>query len=572
MRILSFLLLAIFFSTAAFAQRTVQLQKGAGRLIGGVKNGERIERVIDNVVFVQNTTTIYCDSAWFYRTKNMVEAFGNVRIVEGDSITITSRYLEYDGNTKKAKLRNNVVFTKLATAKLYTDFLDYDRMVNEARYYNGGRLVDSINTLVSRKGYYDATSNFASFKKDVKVTNPDYVMTSDSTRYNSRSKVIYFVTKTHVVDKDTNTFVYESGTYHTLERTFNSSAGFGKSQSYTIKGDRFFLDDVNKISKVRGNVEMTSLQEKMTIYGQASDTYNNNYAKIYDRAYIAKVTDEGDTLFIRADTLVSIDDVNPQKKRLLAYHNVRIFKRDLQGIADSLEYRSADSTLYFYNKPVLWTDENQMTADSISMLIERNTISKIFMNVNSFVISQDTSQNFNQIKGRKMIADFRAGKLNRVFVNGNGESIYFAVDEKTGALTGMNNVICSNIIIRFKEGKVNTISFIRQPDGNFIPPHELEEENKKLTDFVWHENLRPKREDVVNAPNGIPGATPTLPTGEQKPAGQAAPRVKNQPDTGKTTQPAKPTRTQPATGKETPAKNTTPVPVKKKGTGLRKAE
>src|SRR5687767_14666458 len=122
-----FVTLIFFFLTVALAsaqaQKKVQLQKGAGKLIGGIKNGERIERVIDNVVFVQNTTTIYCDSAWFYRSKNMIEAFGRVRIVEGDSVTITASHLEYDGNKKKAKLRNNVVFTKLATATLYTDFL-----------------------------------------------------------------------------------------------------------------------------------------------------------------------------------------------------------------------------------------------------------------------------------------------------------------------------------------------------------------------------------------------------------------------------------------------------------------
>lgn len=500
MRILSLVILFLtVFLIPVLAQgpKTVQLQKGAGRLIGGVKNGERIERVIDNVVFVQNTTTIYCDSAWFYRTKNMVEAFGNVRIVEGDSITITARHLNYDGNTKKAKLRNNVVFTKLAQAKLFTDFLDYDRIANEARYYNGGRLVDSINTLVSRKGYYDATSNFASFKRDVKVTNPDYTMTSDSMRYNARTKIIYFVTETQVIDKDTNTFNYQSGIYNTLTRTFDSSKGEGRSRNYTVKGDKFFFDDIKKISKVRGNVVMKSLEENMTIYSQASDTYNNNYAKVYDHAYVAKVTDEGDTLFLTADTLVSIDDVDPKKKRLLAYHNVKIFKRDLQGKADSLEYRSADSIIYFYKNPVLWTDGNQMTADSISMLIERNTISKIFMDINSFVISQDTSKNYNQIKGRKMVADFRKGKLNRVFVNGNGESIYFATDEKTGLLTGMNNVLCSNIIIRFKEGKVSNISFIKQPDGNFVPPHEIEEENTRLSDFKWRADERPVKSDVV---------------------------------------------------------------------------
>lgn len=107
-----------------------------------------------------------------------------------------------------------------------------------------------------------------------------------------------------------------------------------------------------------------------------------------------------------------------------------------------------------------------------------------------------------------MIADFRKGKLNKVFVNGNGESIYFASDEKTGMLTGMNNVLCSNIIIRFKEGKVSNISFIKQPDGNFIPPHEIEAENTKLSDFSWRANEKPVRSDVVKkiqdpVPNSI---------------------------------------------------------------------
>src|SRR5688572_24999989 len=210
-------LLVIAFGSAQ-AQKKVKLQK-AGKLLGGIKNGDRIDRVIDDVVFVQNTTTIYCDSAWFYKSKNMVEAFGRVRIVEGDSVTITASHLEYDGNKKKAKLRNNVVFTKLATATLYTDFLDYDRPANEAYYFNGGKLVDSINVLTSRKGYYHVNSNLASFKKNVKVTNPDYSMTADSLQYNSKSKTIFFVSETKVVNKDSSSLIYKSGRYNTVTRT-----------------------------------------------------------------------------------------------------------------------------------------------------------------------------------------------------------------------------------------------------------------------------------------------------------------------------------------------------------------
>lgn len=492
------IVLTLLTLTPALAQKKVQLQKGAGKLIGGVRNGERIERVIDNVVFVQNTTTIYCDSAWFYRSKNTVEAFGRVRIVEGDSITITASRLEYDGNTKKAKLRNNVVFTKLATATLYTDFLDYDRPTNEARYFNGGRLVDSINVLTSKKGYYNAYSNLASFKKDVKVANPDYTMSADSLQYNSKNKIIHFVSETTVINKDSSSFIYKSGQYNTITRTSDLKEGLAQSKNYELKGNSYDIDDQRKIYKVRGNVVMTYRDENLIVYGQASDYYRTkNIVKIYDQAYVAKVTDEGDTLFMTADTLISIDHVDPAKKKLLAFHHVKIFKKDLQGVADSLEYRSADSTIYFYKDPILWTDGNQMTADSISMLIEKNTISRIFMVANSFVISQDTLLNFNQIKGRRMTAEFGNNELKRVVVEGNGESLYFALDEKTNKLSGMNKIICSNIIIRFVEGRVNNLSFYVKPEANFIPPHELKEDDTRLSGFLWKADLRPTKKDVV---------------------------------------------------------------------------
>ena len=496
------------FTAPAFAQKKVQLQKGAGKLIGGTRNGERIERVIDNVVFVQNTTTIYCDSAWFYRSKNMIEAFGRVRIVEGDSVTITASHLEYDGNKKRAKLRNNVVFNKLATATLYTDFLDYDRIVNQATYYNGGRLVDSINTLTSKRGYYRVNSNLAAFKKDVTVTNPDYVMTADSLQYNSKSKTILFVTETKVVNKDSSEFVYKSGQYNTVTRTSDIKEGVGQSKAYRITGKRYDFDDLKKVYKVRGDVVMTSLEESLSIHGQSVDmNKGNSIAKVYDHAYVAKVTDDGDTLFISADTLVSIDNVDPAKKRLLAYHNVKIFKRDMQGVSDSLEYRSADSTIYFYKSPVLWSDGNQMTADSIRILIQKNTVSKIFLVANSFVISKDTLEHYNQIKGRNMTADFKAGKLYRVHVLGNGQSLYFAVDEKTKDLTGMNKIVCSNMVIRFLDGKAKDLSFYVKPEASFIPPHELDKEETELTGFTWQEKLRPIKKDVVKltAPPLEPG-------------------------------------------------------------------
>src|SRR6185295_18833191 len=150
---------------------------------------------------------------------------------------------------------------------------------------------------------------------------------------------------------------------------------------------------------------------------------------------------------------------------------------------------------------------NQMTADSIRILLKQKKIDRIYLVSNSFVVSQDTLKNFNQIKGRKMTANFEGRAIHHVVVQGNGESIYYALEEKKtkeDTLTtkstetmGLNKIICSNMRINFKKGKVNNISFYISPDASFIPPHEWTDGDRKLKGFTWRGLDRPKREDVV---------------------------------------------------------------------------
>lgn len=501
-----FILALLLISISTFSQKKVKL-KHADNLYGSVKDGQRFDRLVGNVVMVQTKTTIYSDSAHFYRSQNRVEAFGHVHITEGDSVDCTALGLSYDGNKKIAYLRKNVVFTKLGLATLYTDFLDYDRAKNEARYFNGGKLVDSTNILTSKKGYYNIPINLASFKTDVVGINPDYTLASDTLQYNSKTKVIYFKDLTTIKDKEGGTAVYQNGFYDTNQKFSNLNSGEIETPSYKIKGEKYFIDNVKRFYKAKGNVVMTSKDENMIIYGDDSD-YNKGkgISKVYGHAYAAKITDEKDTLFIAADTLVSIENKDPSKKRLLAYNHVKIFKADLQGIADSLAYIAPDSTLHFYTNPVLWTDDNQMTADSIRMLLKEKKINKIFLVGNSFVVSEDSMTNYNQIKGRKMTANFDGKSINHVFVEGNGESVYFALQEqepkdstilKTTATMGMNRIVCSNMKINFKVGKVDNISFYVMPDASFIPPHELKAEDKKLKGFIWRIQDRPVRDEVV---------------------------------------------------------------------------
>lgn len=489
------------------AQKTIKL-KQADKAIGRTVNGELQNWVVGNVIFIQNQTTIYCDSSKRDKKTNSIEAYGNVKITDGDSVTVTSVNLFYDGDTRIARLRKNVIFKKLKTATLYTDFLDFDRSKNVATYFNGGKLVDSTNTLTSRKGYYNIKSNLASFKKDVVGVSKDYTMKSDTLQYHTKTKIIYFKDTTIVKDAEGKTATYTSGFYDTQSKLSNLHQGVIETQTYNMIGDSYFLDDKKLFYKATGNVVMTSKEENMIIYGDQGDYYKGRgITKVYGNAYVAKIDEDQDTLFLSADSLISIESKDATKKRLLAYHHVKIFKKDMQGVADSLAYVAKDSMIYFYRDPVLWNTGNQMTADSIRLMLRRKSVDKIFMVGNSFVASQDSLMNFNQIKGRLMTTHFRNKKIDHVDVRGNGQSLYYALEEKElkdstaiikiTFLTGANKIDCSNMKINFVDGKINNITFLKNPDASFIPPHELKEKERVLPNFKWRGEERPNKEDVV---------------------------------------------------------------------------
>lgn len=500
------LFLLSIFAIPAMGQR-VRLEY-ADILKGGQQNGIRVAKPVGNVVFKQGQTTIYCDSAILNKGENSIEAFGRIRILEGDSITITAGKLFYDGNRRVARLRKNVVFVKLKTVTLYTDNLDYYRNKNLATYFNGGKLVDTTNVLTSRKGYLNTLSSIASFKKDVVGENQDMTFKSDTLQYQTKTKVVNFLAPATVIDKDGKVIQYNKGFYNTVSRISVLNDGVIETKSNLMKGDQYKTDESKMFYQAIGHVEITAKEDDMIIYGDQGDYYKNlGRTKIFGNAYVARFDNSADTLFLRADTLVSVEGKDGRTKYLLAYPKVRVFKSDLQASADSLVYHSADSLMIFYRDPVLWNIGNQMTADTIRMTIRNKSLDRIFMINNSFVASEDELENYNQIKGRKMVAHLKDSKINHVDVAGNGESLYYALETKKierdslqatlTLMTGVNRIICSDMKINFAEGKVNNISFYVRPDAQFIPPQDLKKEDSQLKGFIWRGGERPTRESVT---------------------------------------------------------------------------
>lgn len=478
----------------------IDIVQGGDYMAGGMKDSIRYDKFVGNpqnrVIFKQKTTTIYCDSAFLFRALNRVEAYGNVKVVEKDTITVTGHRLIYEGNVKLARMTDNVVY-KDPSLTIETDTMQYDMLNNLASYIHYGTLWDDRNTLNSEIGNYHTVTKLASFKNDVVLENPDNFLYTDTLQYNTISKIAYFRGPTTIISREDSTILtFEDGQYLTTAKQSLFGRGRIETDSYILYGDTLFFDDLNQYYSAKRNVQLVSKEDDLVILGE-----DGRYWKAEKRTEITgnpilKKRLNLDTLFMAADTLVSIDDTVQANKRVLAYNHVRIYKDNLQGKADSLAYFVADSTINFYQDPVLWNQDNQIEADSIFLLLNTNGIDRMFMNANAFLITEDTLNNYNQIKGRRMVANFLENALDRLNVYGNGESILFALDETETVVIGMNKILCSDMIIRFEESNFSNASFYTKPEASFIPPHEIEPPAKRLKGFNWRIAERPAKADI----------------------------------------------------------------------------
>jgi len=500
------LLLFLFFISLSFspalAQKKNKMRTTADVLKGGKRDGKSYRLLSGNVIIKIKNTKIYCDSAYKF-SNNYVEAFGHVKIVEKkDGTTITSDKLFYSGDTKMARLRENVVYEK-DSITLTTDKLDYNRATKSAIFYEGGKVVDSDNVLTSKTGIFYPDQNKVTFEKNVVLVNPEYTLHTEKLHYNTVNKNATTIGYTKMVYEDGKTVISPTGSnYETVSDKSTVREGTVETDSYILSGDLLNFDKKNDVYTAEHNVKLVAKENDVIVYGDfANMNRKDGITKIYGNTLMKKTFGE-DTLYLTADTLVSIDNADKNEKALLAYKNVKIFKTDLQGIADSINYDFNDSVMYFYQDPVIWTGESQMVADTINVRLVNKKVDKVFLNSRAFIISRDTIGEFDQIKGRNMIIHFKENELDKVDVNGNGESIYFLL-EKDNFMTGMNRVICSDMQIRFKDSQVDNILFKSNVEATLTPPHELEEPDKRLQDFNWREEERPEKEKMIG-PKGTP--------------------------------------------------------------------
>ena len=451
-------------------------------------------KYIGNVIFRQDEALMYCDSAYFFTEENSVTAYHNIHIEQGDTLDLYGDFLTYDGNERLAEITENVKLIDRENI-LTTNNLDFNLRTNIGYYINGGKIINGENNLESGIGFYYSNLKLFHFRDSVVILNPDYTIYADTLKYNTVSEVAYFLGPTEIISKD-NYIYCENGWYDTKKdiAQFNENAYLVSKGQY-LKGDSLYYERETGLGKAYDNVELFDSAQNIILKGRyAIYKEEPEYALLTESAQFIQIADE-DTLYMHADTLESVLDSSGVKKILKAYYHVKIFREDMQGKCDSLVYLESDSVFQLFREPVLWSEENQLTAEHIALHLANKKLHYIDMISSSFIISQQDSIRYDQIKGKNMTGYFVNNKLVRIEVKGNGQTIYYAKDQ--GELIGINHAESSDLIIYLKDSKINRINLIMAPKATLYPPEGSEEIETKLKGFIWLEKFRPaSKEDI----------------------------------------------------------------------------
>ena len=466
---------------------------GADKLIGMKINGQQIQVLQGNVELQHENTFFYCDSANLNRETNSFRAFFNIHIIVNDSVNIYGDSLDYKGTTKIAEMYGQVKLVD-NKATLYTDYLIYDRKTNIASYITWGRIVDAENELLSKIGYYYSDQKEFFFKKEVIVNTPDYVMYSDTLKYNTDTETAFIFGPTKMIGVEDSIYC-ERGWYDTKRDISHLKKNvFIRHLEQSIEADSVYYDKETGFGEALNNVVLYDTIQDGMVKGNFAQYYKASRQAFVTDSALAIFIDEDkqDSLFLHGDTLRVILDSSDAAKEMLAFHHVKFFRDDLQGACDSMVYKVSDSLIWMYKNPIIWSDDNQITSDSIKLALRNNEIDSIVFHNSSFIIFIDDSGSFNQIKGKNMVGYFKDNDLFKLEILGNSETIYFLRDDETNELIGINKLVASDMLVFIDDREISTITYTTNPQGSMHPPGELQEKELFLKGFEWHDYQRPR--------------------------------------------------------------------------------
>lgn len=452
-----------------------------------------------NVAFLHKGALLTCDSAYFYQESNSFKAFGHVKMRQGDTLSLTSDYAFYDGDNQMAEARHNVLLRHRGT-KLYTDSLNYDRLYNIGYFFEGGKMVDRNNVLVSDWGEYDTETRKAVFNYNVNLRNPKFTLTTDTLHYDTRTSLANIVGPSVIRSKES--------VIHTSDGYYNTNTGrarlYGRStmsnKGKEITGDSLFYDEKRGISQGYRNVIYKDAQKKNELHCNYL-WYNekNGFAFATENPVMMEYSQK-DTLFVHSDTIKVITyhlNTDSVYRTAHCYNKVRAFRNDVQAVCDSLVYNTKDSCMTMYRDPIAWSGDRQLLGEEIQVFMKDSTIDRAHI-INQALTAElmPDKEHYQQLSSKEMFAYFTKGQITQTEAIGNVRSIYYPVDGKDSTLMGLVYIETDTMKMFMRDRQLQKI-WTSKTDGTWYPMTQIPPERYKLDGFTWFDYIRPINKDDI---------------------------------------------------------------------------
>lgn len=450
-----------------------------------------------------------CDSAYFNEQSNSFEAFGNVFLKQGDTLTLKSEWAWYDGNDERAEVRRNVVLTH-RKSKLYCDSLDYDRMYGVAYFFDGGKLIDKGSTLTSDWGQYNTETRQSVFYYKVRLKNDKMTMYSDTLYYDHRTSMAHIVGDytSDKNEKGPSKIVNQGNVVYTTDGYYNTStevsALYGRStvdnEDKTITADSLFSDSKKKIDEGFGRVIYIDKKNKNRFEG--NHVYfdeNIGYGFATDSAVVMDFSQK-DTLYVHADSLklytynIETDSVY---RVMHGFHKVRAYRKDIQAVCDSLVFNSKDSCLTLYKDPIAWNMGRQVLGEVMHAYMQDSTIRYADVIGQAMSIERMDSAHYNQLASKEMQVYFREGKARETWAIGNVQAVYYPIDDADTTIIGLNFLETDTMKMYLSpERKLEKI-WASKSTGTMYPITQIPPDKLRLPAFAWFDYIRPRNKDDI---------------------------------------------------------------------------
>lgn len=496
----------ILLSLAALSPNWLSAQKAKQINIEHADHFDRNEIELPGILLLTGSVRVShdgiimtCNKAYIFEKENYLKAFGDVQMVQGDTLFMNSKYAEYNGNVKQAYATGNVNM-RSPDMTLVTDTINFDRNVQQAYYETYGTITNKDNTLRSKSGRYFAKEKKYQFRTVVTITNPKYVIKSNHLDYYNNSGHSYLFGPS-TITSEANYIYTEKGFYDTKKNLAHFlRRSYIRYKDRLIEGDSLYYDRTREFASATNNVKVTDSINKGMVKGHYAEVFRNKDSMYVTKRAVAINLMENDSVYIHGKRLMVTG--KPENRIIRAFNNVRFFKTDMSGKCDSIHSNQKSGLTQMIGNPILWNFENQMTGD-VMHLIGNNATEKLdslkVLN-NAFLVSKDTvGTGFNQVKGQNLYGKFKDNSLYDVDIVKNTEVVYYMRNDKQ-ELIGINKNVSSKINLILDKNQIETITFFKTVDGDIYPEKDLPENARKLRGFIWRGDERIKTKDDIFPP------------------------------------------------------------------------